>query len=57
LGELQRALAAGVTTPVAKLAAFRSAACYLSSIFLVGLIALFFLKETKGQPLPEDLKS
>jgi MFS family permease len=53
LGELQRALAAGVTTPAAKLAAFRSAACYLSAIFLVGLIALIFLTETKGRPLPE----
>jgi MFS family permease len=53
LGELQRALAAGVATPAAKLAAFRSAACYLSAIFLAGLVALFFLRETKGQPLPE----
>jgi MFS family permease len=56
LGKLQQALAAGVTTPAAKLAAFRSAACYLSTIFLMGLIALFFLNETKGQPLPEDQK-
>ena len=54
LGKLQQALAAGVTTPAAKLAAFRSAACYLSTIFLVGLVAVFFLNETKGQPLPED---
>jgi MFS family permease len=57
LGKLQQALAAGVTTPAAKLAAFRSAACYLSTIFLVGLIALHFLRETKGQPLPEDQAS
>ena len=54
LAELQRALAAGVTTPAAKLAAFRSAACYVSAVFLVGLVALIFLKETKGQPMPED---
>ena len=54
LGKLQLALAAGVTTPAAKLAAFRSAACYISTIFLLGLVALLFLKETKGQPLPED---
>ena len=54
LGILQMRLAAGATTPAAKLVAFRSAACYLSTIFLVGLIALFFLHETKGQPLPED---
>ena len=38
----------------AKLTAFRSAACYLSAVFLLGLVALYFLKETKGQPMPED---
>jgi hypothetical protein len=38
----------------AQLGAFRNAACYLSTIFLVGLIALIFLPETKGRPLPED---
>ena len=54
LGELQRVLAAGVTTPAAKLVAFRSAASYISAVFLLGLVALYFLKETKGQPLPED---
>jgi MFS family permease len=54
LGYLQAALAAGATTPAAKLEAFRSAACYMSGIFLVGLIALAFLPETKGQPLPHD---
>ena len=37
----------------AQLSAFRNAACYLSAVFLVGLIALMFLPETKGQPLPE----
>jgi MFS family permease len=57
LGILQMRLAAGATTPAARLVAFRSAACYLSTIFLVGLIALFFLHETKGQPLPEDQKT
>jgi MFS family permease len=56
LGELQRFLAEGSTSPAARLEAFRSAACYLSSIFLVGLIALYFMAETKGQPLPEDQK-
>ena len=25
-----------------------------SSLFLLGLIVLWFLPETKGQPLPED---
>jgi MFS family permease len=54
LGKLQTSLAAGATTDAAKLTAFRNAACYLSAVFLVGLIALIFLRETKGQPLPED---
>ena len=54
LGELQKVLAAGATTPEAKLAAFRMAACCLSSVFLLGLVVLYFMKETKGQPLPED---
>ena len=54
LGELQKALAAGATSPAAKLLAFRSAASYISLIFLFGLIAVYFLRETKGQPLPED---
>jgi MFS family permease len=38
----------------AQLEAFRNAACYISGIFLVGLIALAFLPETKGRALPED---
>ncbi len=38
----------------AKLAAFRDACCYVSSVFLVGLLALAFLPETKGRPLPEE---
>jgi MFS family permease len=38
----------------AKLDAFRDAACWMSLIFLVGLIALPFAPETKGKPLPED---
>lgn len=54
LGTLQKALAAGATTPEAKLQAFRDAACWLSGIFLVGLIAVSLLHETKGRPLPED---
>lgn len=46
---------AGVNpTPEAKLAAFRNACGWMSLVFLLGLIAVFFLRETKGQPLPED---
>ena len=33
---------------------FRKAATYLSFIFAVGLVALIWAPETKGQPLPED---
>lgn len=54
LGKLQAALKAGATTPEAKIEAFRTAATYMSGIFLLGLIALLFLPETKGRPLPED---
>lgn len=54
LGKLQAALKAGATTPEAKIEAFRNAATYMSAVFLVGLIALLFLPETKGRPLPED---
>jgi MFS family permease len=65
LGKLQAALGAKAVAalPVtadaaakadAQLGAFRNAACYLSAIFLVGLIAVLFLPETKGRPLPEE---
>jgi MFS family permease len=54
MGRLQGALAAGATTPEAKLAAFRESCQWMSLIFLVGLVAVFFLPETKGKPLPED---
>jgi MFS family permease len=65
LGELQmflgnKALAALPATAdaaekaAAQLTAFRNAACYLSTVFLLGLVALAFLPETKGRPLPED---
>jgi hypothetical protein len=54
LGKLQAALKAGAITPEAKLEAFRNAATYMSAIFLLGLVALFFLPETKDRPLPED---
>ncbi len=54
LGHLQASLAAGATSSEAKLAAFRTAACYMSGVFLLGVAAVFFLPETKGRPLPED---
>lgn len=54
LGKLQAALKEGAITPEAKIEAFRTAATYMSGVFLVGLIAIAFLPETKGRPLPED---
>ena len=57
LGILQARLAAGAVTSDAKLEAFRTACCWVSGVFLVGLIALVFLPETRGKPLPEDEKA
>lgn len=54
LGSLQAALAKSAVTPEAKLDAFRDAASYMSVIFLLGVVVLFFLPETKGRPMPED---
>jgi len=65
LGQLQAALGAKAVAALpatadaaakaeAQLGAFRNAACYLSVVFLFGLVALWFLPETKGKPLPED---
>jgi MFS family permease len=54
LGSLQAALKAGATTPEAKLEAFRNACSYMSVIFVLGLVALIFLPETKGRAMPED---
>jgi hypothetical protein len=36
-----------------ELDAFRDACCAMSTVFLLGLVAVFFLPETKGKPLPE----
>lgn len=55
MGLLQQALAKGATTPAEKLAAFRSTCQWMSLVFLLGLVALYFLDETKGKPLPEDI--
>ena len=54
LGALQANLKKGLTDPVAKIDAFRDACTYMSVVFLLGLVALYFMRETKGQPLPED---
>jgi MFS family permease len=48
------ATATAAVKATAELNAFRNAGCYMSAVFLLGLIALFFLPETKGRPLPED---
>jgi hypothetical protein len=52
-GKLTALLAAGAVSPEAKLEAFRSACSYVSLVFLLGLVALLFLPETKDRPLPE----
>lgn len=39
---------------LAKVDAFRDAACWLAGIYLIGILVLPFLPETKGKPLPED---
>jgi MFS family permease len=54
LGILQAKLAAGAITAEAKLDAFRNACVWVSLVFFVGLLALPFLPETRGRPLPED---
>lgn len=55
LGKLQGILSAKIPASdvSAKIDAFRMATSYMSIIFLVGIIALLFLPETKGKPLPE----
>lgn len=48
--------ATDVAKAAAKMEAFRNAASYMSVVFLVGLVALIFLPETKGRPMPEDIE-
>ena len=48
--------ATDVAKAAAKMDAFRSAASYMSAVFLVGLVALIFLPETKGRAMPEDIE-
>ena len=52
LGLLQLHLAPGASRR-RKMEAFRNACCWVSSIYLLALLALPFLPETKGQPLPQ----
>jgi MFS family permease len=46
------AAASDAMKATAELDAFRTAGSYMSSVFLLGSIALMFLPETKGRPLP-----
>ncbi len=46
--------ALGALKSVAKIDAFRDAASWMCLIYLIGIIVLPFLPETKGKPLPED---
>lgn len=52
-GEAHAGAAEAVIT-AAKLGAFREAACWMCSIYALGIVALIWLPETKGHPLPED---
>jgi MFS family permease len=42
------------TQAAARLGAFREATSWVSLVFILGLLVVFFLPETKGKPLPED---
>jgi MFS family permease len=53
LGVLQLHLSQSARTSAEKMDAFRNACCWVSLIYLLALLALPFLPETKGQPLPE----
>ncbi|XZE20585.1 MFS transporter [Pirellulaceae bacterium SH449] len=41
-------------TAAEKLDAFRDAASYMCAAFIIGMVVILFLPETKGKPLPED---
>jgi MFS family permease len=38
----------------ARLGAFREATSWVSIVFILGLVVVFFMPETKGKPMPED---
>lgn len=44
----------GTSEVIAKIDAFRDAASWMCLIFLLGIVVLPFLPETKGKPLPQD---
>jgi hypothetical protein len=39
---------------VVKIDAFRDASTWVSFVFILGLVVVFFMPETKGRPMPED---
>ncbi len=43
-----------VARAAARLEAFRDATSWVSLVFIAGIVVVYFLPETKGQPLPED---
>lgn len=49
-----KARAIGADVAIAKIDAFRDAASWMCLIFLLGIVVLPLLPETKGRPLPED---
>ncbi len=53
LAEKAKLIADEVEASTYRIDAFRDACSYMSVIFLVGLIAVYFLPETKGRPLPQ----
>jgi MFS family permease len=53
LAEKAKQIPDAVEAATFRIDAFRDACSYMSVIFLVGLIAVYFLPETKGRPLPQ----
>lgn len=54
IGYLAKSLSAEATTQAEKIDAFRDAASYMTAFYLLGILALLFLPETKGQELRQD---